>query len=201
MTGHQIALLIAAQSVALISPGPAVVAILQKSFAEGRARALPYGLGLGFGASLWCAFALAGLSVVFHLVPVLFTALKLAGAAYLFYLAVKIWRGADIPLSDTPRSGLRQGFLGGMLLNLSNPKPALFFSAVILSIFPDPLTLPQQSGVYGIVLGMELAFYTTATLILTQPRVRGLYFAAKRWIDRTTSVALGALGLSLALNR
>jgi threonine/homoserine/homoserine lactone efflux protein len=202
VTGHQIALLVSAQAFALVSPGPAVVAIMQKSFAEGRARALPYGLGLGFGASLWCAFALAGLSVVFHLVPVLFVALKLLGGAYLVYLAVRIWRGADQPLgTPAPGAGLRQGFLGGVLLNLSNPKPALFFSAVILTIFPEVLTLPQQAGVYGIVLAMEWGFYLAVTMLLTRDTVRAAYFAAKRWIDRSTSVVLGALGLSLAISR
>jgi threonine/homoserine/homoserine lactone efflux protein len=202
VTGHQVALLVSAQAFALVSPGPAVVAIMQKSFAEGRARALPYGLGLGFGASLWCAFALAGLSVVFHLVPVLFLALKILGGAYLVYLAVKIWRGADLPLGTPAEgSGLRDGFLGGVLLNLSNPKPALFFSAVILTVFPEALTLPQQATVYGIVLAMEWGFYLAVTVLLTRNAVRATYFAAKRWIDRSTSVVLGALGLSLAISR
>jgi threonine/homoserine/homoserine lactone efflux protein len=201
MTGHQIALLVAAQSVALISPGPAVVAILQKSFAEGRGRAYPYGMGLAFGASLWCLFALAGLSVVFHLVPVLYTVMKVAGACYLLWLAFNIWKGADRPIPPASNGSLRQGFLGGLLLNLSNPKPALFFSAVIVTIFPEALSLGQQAGVYAIVIGMELAFYATVVTLLTLPAVRGKYLAAKHWIDRATAGVLGALGLSLALNR
>lgn len=202
MTTHQIALLMGAQSMALISPGPAVLAILQKSFAEGRARALPFGLGLGFGASVWCAFALAGLSVVFHIVPALFVGLKMLGGAYLVYLAARIWASADRPLAGArPGSALRRGFLGGVLLNLSNPKPALFFSAVILTIFPEALPPSAQFTVYAIILGMEWSFYVIVTLLLTRPAVRSAYLSAKGWIDRSTSVALGALGVSLAISR
>ena len=202
MTWHQIALFMATHWVAMISPGPAVVATMQRAFSEGRAATLPYALGLAVGASLWCVFALLGLTVLFHLVPALFVGLKLLGAAYLLWVAVSIWRGADGPVADRPAgAALRRGFLGGMALNLSNPKPALFFSAVVLSIFPDPLTGGQQAGLYALALADELAFYTALTLFLTRPGVRAVYLSAKRWIDRTTALALGALGVSLALSR
>jgi threonine/homoserine/homoserine lactone efflux protein len=202
MTWHQIALFVATHWVAMVSPGPAVIATMQRAFAQGRRATLPYALGLAFGASLWCVFALAGLTVVFHLVPALFIALKLAGAAYLLWIAVQIWRGADQPVATLPEGpSARRGFLGGMALNLSNPKPALFFSAVVLSIFPDPLGTAQQAGLYALALANELLFYTALTLVLTRPQVRAVYLAAKRWIDRTTALALGALGVSLALSR
>ncbi|MFN0113281.1 MAG: LysE family translocator [Paracoccaceae bacterium] len=201
MTWHLIALFVATHWVAMVSPGPAVVATMQRAFSEGRAATLPYALGLAFGASLWCIFALAGLTVLFHLVPALFIGLKLAGAAYLIWVAVHIWRGAGDPVGTPGGASLRRGFFGGMALNLSNPKPALFFSAVVLSIFPDPLTFGQQTGLYLLALADELLFYTALTLFLTQPRVRGVYLSAKRWIDRTTALALGALGVSLALSR
>ncbi|MCX7889265.1 MAG: LysE family translocator [Rhodobacteraceae bacterium] len=202
MTPHQIALFVAAHWVAMVSPGPAVVATMQRAFARGRAATLPYALGLAFGASLWCIFALAGLTVLFHLVPALFYGLKIVGAAYLLWLAWRIWRGAGDALPPAaPGTALRRGFLGGVALNLSNPKPALFFSAVVLSIFPGALTGGQQAAIYALALANELAFYTLLTLVLSLPRVRGVYLAAKRRIDRVTAVALGALGLGLAASR
>jgi threonine/homoserine/homoserine lactone efflux protein len=202
VTWHQIALFAAAHWVAMVSPGPAVIATMQRAFAQGRRATLPYAFGLAFGASLWCVFALAGLTVLFHLVPPLFLALKLAGAAYLVWIALRIWRGAGAPVGPMAEgAGARRGFLGGVALNLANPKPALFFSAVVLSIFPDPLSLTQQAVLCGLTLANELCFYAALTLFLTRPPVRALYLSAKAWIDRTTALALGALGVSLAFSR
>jgi threonine/homoserine/homoserine lactone efflux protein len=202
VTAEQIALFAAAHWVAMVSPGPAVVATMQRAFAQGRRATLPYAFGLAFGASLWCVFALAGLTVLFHLVPPIFVALKLAGAVYLIWIAYQVWQGADQPVGASPDGAtMRRGFFGGVALNLSNPKPALFFSAVLLSIFPDTLALPQQAALYGLTLANELCFYAALTLFLTRPRVRGLYLSAKRWIDQTTALALGALGISLGLSR
>jgi threonine/homoserine/homoserine lactone efflux protein len=202
MTWHQIALFVATHWIAILSPGPAVVATMQRAFSEGRSATLPYAWGLAFGASLWCVFALLGLTVLFHIVPGLFIAMKLAGAAYLLWVAFHIWRGARDPVrapGDGPSA--RRGFVSGMVLNLSNPKPALFFSAVVLSIFPDPLTLTQQGTLYGLALADEMAAYTALTLFLSQTGVRGVYLAAKAWIDRVTAGLLAALGVSLALSR
>ncbi|MEC7965613.1 MAG: LysE family transporter, partial [Pseudomonadota bacterium] len=119
----QILLLLATQLLALISPGPAIMAIMQQSFAHGRGVGLRFGLGLALAATLWAAFAFAGLSLVFAALPWLFTALKLLGAAYLIWMALQIWRGADRPVTTEGRKRLL-GLPGGVLTNLANPKAA-----------------------------------------------------------------------------
>ncbi len=197
LTPEMFAIFATTLSLAILSPGPGVISVTQAAFAMGRTRALPYGWGLAFGASLWCLFSLLGLSVLFRIVPALFVALKIAGGAYLLWIGWKMWKGARDPLPDPADKRFGTGFWGGMALNLSNPKPALFYSAVLLSIFPKDLTAGAQALIYLTALAIETGFYTALATIMSLPLLRQRYYSAKLWIDRVTALCLGALGLSL----
>ncbi|MFD1880386.1 LysE family translocator [Paracoccus pacificus] len=197
MTLDQAGLFILTLAMAILAPGPAIIAATQTAFARGREAALPYGLGLAVGASLWCLFALLGLTVLFSLVPAIFIALKVLGGLYLLWFAWRLWRDAPEPMPDAA-SG-RRSFWGGIALNLSNPKPALFYSAVILSIFPGQLGHGAQAAIYGVALATELSLYASVVLVMSLPFMRARYAAAKLWIDRVASGLMAALGLSLII--
>ncbi|WP_372802432.1 LysE family translocator [Paracoccus seriniphilus] len=199
ITPEQLTLFAATLAVAILSPGPGVIAVSQSAFAMGRQRALPYGWGLAFGASLWCLGALLGLTVVFRILPWTFTVMKFIGGLYLLWVAHKMWRGAPEPLPDPAEAQLGMNFRGGMTLNLSNPKPALFYSAVLLSIFPATLSLADKGVIYLTAVSLELSFYTALSCLMALPLLRRRYYAAKFWIDRIAASAIGLLGLSLIL--
>ncbi|MBA48474.1 MAG: lysine transporter LysE [Paracoccus sp.] len=199
VSADQLVLFTATLAVAILSPGPGVIAVSQSAFALGRGRAMPYGWGLAFGASLWCLFSLLGLTMLFGLMPWTYTALKIAGGAYLIWIAWRMWRHAADPLPG-PAGGRRgTGFAAGIALNLSNPKPALFYSAVILSIFPPPLSALDKGAVYLTAVSVELGFYSALASMMALPWLRRRYYAAKFWIDRGAGLAIGLLGLSLIL--
>lgn len=199
ITADQLALFVGTLAVAILSPGPGVIAVSQGAFALGRRRALPYGWGLALGASIWCVFALLGLTVIFRALPWTYVALKIVGGAYLVWIAFKMWRHAHDPLPDPAEGSRGMGFLGGLILNLSNPKPALFYSAVLLSIFPAWLTAGDKLAIYATAVSIELAFYTALASLMALPWLRRRYYAAKFWIDRAAGLAIGLLGLSLIL--
>lgn len=196
MTAQQFLMLTSALSLAILAPGPAIIATVQAAFNHGRQRAMPYALGLATGASLWCIFALAGLAVVFKIYPALYGALKIFGGLYLLWFAWGLWKSSTEPLAEAA-GGVSRGFWGGIALNLSNPKPALFYAALILSIFPDPLSLSQKLGVYAVSLSTELFWYATVATVMSTAVMRARYFASKFWIDRAASVAMAVLGLLL----
>lgn len=198
MTPEQAFTLIGTLTLAILSPGPAIIAAMQAAMAHGRARALPYGLGLATGAALWCLFALAGLAVLFRAYPPIYGAMRLLGGLYLIWFAWNLWRGARDPLPEA-EGGVPRGFWGGIALNLSNPKPALFYGAVILSIFPGVLTLSQKAGIYAVALGTELFWYVVVVFLASTAVMRARYFAAKLWIDRAAALALLGLGVLLIL--
>ena len=196
MSVEQFLALFTALSLAILTPGPAIIAAVQTAFAHGRERALPYALGLAVGASLWCIFALLGLAVVFRLHPTLFVAMKIFGGLYLLWFAFGLWRASTQPLPD-PARGTTKGFWGGITLNLSNPKPALFYAALILSIFPQKIEAPRQLLIYFICLATELFWYALVATIMSTGPMRARYFAAKFWIDRLAATAMALLGLLL----
>lgn len=195
----QLALFVGTLAVAILSPGPGVIAVSQGAFALGRRRALPYALGLALGASAWCIFALLGLTVIFRALPWTYVALKILGGAYLVWIAAKMWRHSADPLPDPAQGTRGMGFGGGVMLNLSNPKPALFYSAVLLSIFPVALTAGDKVAIYATAAGVELSFYAALASLMALPWLRRRYYAAKFWIDRIAGLAIGLLGLSLIL--
>lgn len=199
ITAAQMALFVGVLAGAIVSPGPGVIAVTQGAFAMGARRALPYGWGLAVGASLWCLASLAGLAVVFRVLPWTFVALKVAGGAYLVWVAARMWRHAADDLPDPADKQFGAGFVGGMALNLSNPKPALFYSAVLLSIFPGPLGAIDKAAIYVTAVSVELSFYTALAILMALPLLRRRYYAAKFWIDRGAALMIGALGASLIL--
>jgi threonine/homoserine/homoserine lactone efflux protein len=86
-----------------------------------------------------------------------------------------------------------------MALNLSNPKPGLFYASVLLSIFPNLAGFAANAAVYSTALAMELAFYLGLAAILSAAPIRAHYFGAKPWIDRTAALLIALLGALLIL--
>jgi threonine/homoserine/homoserine lactone efflux protein len=200
MTPEPFLALIAILTPAILSPGPSIIAATQMALSQGRDRAMPYGLGLAFGASLWCLFALSGLAVAFQIYPALFTAAKILGGLYLIYMAFGLWRRAHAPLPQAADGRFGRGFGGGIILSLSNPKPALFYAAVILSLFPHPEGATMILAIYGTALATELFWYSAVTLGMSTAVMRARYLAAKVWIDRVAAIAMLALAVVLILN-
>jgi len=186
--------------VSILSPGAAFLMAVRSSVANGRRAGIATGLGLGIMASLWTLAALLGMDAVFALFPWAFATLKIGGALYLIYLAVKTWRGAAAPLGNTPKAAGR-AFFDGFLVNLGNPKSVLFAAAVLVVIFPPDLGAGEIALVTLNHLVLEVVFYTACAFILTAPAARAQFLRAKPVIDRTAAVLLGGLGLKLLLQR
>ena len=184
--------------VAILSPGPAIIAASRSAAARGRQASMPYAMGLAIGASFWCLFALFGLTVLFRVLPQSYKVLRLLGGAYLFWIAIQMWRHAADPLAMEGESAAGPGFRQGLALNLSNPKPALFYAGVIMTIFPA-LSTPGAAVIYLVALSVEVCFYAAVTVLMATGPMRRGYRAAKTAIDRIAGTLIGALGLTLIL--
>lgn len=185
---------------AMAAPGPALLYALRQSVAGGFATGVATGAGLGLMAALWTGAALLGLNAVFALVPWTYLALKTAGALYLLWIAVQMWRSAHQPVSDSARPGAR-AFLGGLLVNLANPKSVLFAGAVLVVIFPPDLSLGAKAVIVANHFVVELIVYSLFAAFLSSAPARAGYLRLKPIIDRTAAVILGALGLRLLFGR
>ncbi|UWR23773.1 LysE family translocator [Sulfitobacter sp. S190] len=185
---------------AILSPGAAFLMAVRTSVASGRRAGILTGLGLGLAASFWTLAALLGLEGVFTLFPWTYTTLKLGGALYLIYLGIKTWRGANAPLTADAKPA-RRAFVEGLLVNAANPKSMLFAAAVIVVVFPEPLSARDIALVWANHLALEIAFYTLCALLLSAPVARGQYLRLKPLLDRFAAALLGGFGLKLLLQR
>lgn len=185
---------------AMAAPGPALLYALRQSVAGGFVAGAATGAGLGLMAALWTAAALLGLNAVFALVPWAYLVLKTAGALYLIWIAIQLWRNAHQPVSDSAHPGAR-AFLGGMFVNLANPKSVLFAGAVLVVIFPPDLSLGTKALIVANHFIVELIVYTLFAACLSSAPARAGYLRLKPIVDRAASVILGALGLRLLFGR
>ncbi len=140
--------------------------------------------------------ALLGLDTVFKIFPWAYTTVKIIGALYLLYIAFKMWRSADDVL-ETETKASKHAFFQGILINLLNPKSVLFAAAVLVVIFPKNMTLVENATVVLNHLIVELIFYTAMAIGMSTKTVSAFYIRLKKYIDRVSSVVLGALGMRL----
>jgi len=123
----------------LLVPGPAVLYITSRSIGLGRAAGLVSAMGIAVGTLVHVAAATLGLSALLVSSASAFTFVKYSGAAYLIYLGIRTLRNGGAVVVDPSREqvSLHHVFGQGVLVNLLNPKTALFFLA-FLPQFVDP---------------------------------------------------------------
>lgn len=132
-------LFISAALLLLVIPGPAVFYIVGRSIGHGRSAGLISALGIAVGSLVHTAAAAVGLSALLMSSAIAFAAVKYLGAAYLIYLGIQKFRREE-PFEldgNAPTVKLNRIFAQGIVVNVLNPKAALFFFA-FLPQFVDP---------------------------------------------------------------
>src|SRR5258705_173974 len=126
-------LFVRAALVLLAMPGPAVLSVTSRTIGLGRSAGLVSALGIGVGTLVHVAAAAVGLSALLMSSAAAFSAVKYLGAAYLIYLGVQKLRREEYldPSQEAPRVKLSRVFGQGIIVNILNPKTALFFFAFL----------------------------------------------------------------------
>lgn len=203
MSAQSLWLFAAAVLLLALTPGPVWIYLLSRTLAQGRRAGYFSLLGVAAGVFVHVFLAAAGLSALLITIPVAFDALKLAGAAYLLWLAVDTLRGGGLTFSPEPLTPVpdRVLFRQALAASVLNPKVAVFY----LSLFPqfvDPAAGPvfAQSVLLGIVhiLVSSLvdgSLVTVAGLLAAWFQRRPLWLRAQRWF---LGSAFGVLAVWLA---
>jgi threonine/homoserine/homoserine lactone efflux protein len=187
---------------AAISPGPAVLMSARTGVTEGMRTGAFLAMGIGVGAVVWASAALFGLAILFQAAPALLWGLKIAGGIYLIHMAWGMWRDAAQPLdmSDTgrpPRSAW-SAFRLGLVTQLSNPKPAILFSAIFIGTIPKGTPLWVIAALLVVVFLNEAIWNTLVARIFSFNRSKAAYISLKTIIDRSFGGLLALLGLKIA---
>jgi RhtB (resistance to homoserine/threonine) family protein len=185
---------------AAMSPGPSFLITARTAVAQSRADGIKVALGLGAGTIVWSAAALLGLNLLFHQFHWLFVGMKVAGALFLLWIALQIFRHAAAPVEmneGASRANGRSALLRGFLTQISNPKVVVFFGSIFIAMLPEEVPRWMIVALIAIVTMNEIVWYSLVSLFFGSSPVRRFYLTAKRWIDRATAAFLGLLGLRL----
>jgi threonine/homoserine/homoserine lactone efflux protein len=204
-SGSTLAVFALASFLLIIVPGPAVLYVVTRSIAQGRRAGLVSMLGIETGGLVHVAAAAIGLSAVIASSAAAFTVVKLAGAAYLIYLGVRRLVVRDDAVSEVAtggRSGKRL-FAQGIVVNVLNPKTAVFFLA-FLPQFVDPAkgTVTLQFLVLGLIFVAVAALSDGAYALVAGTAgdwLRGSE-RVRRWLSRFSGAVFLGLGVTAALS-
>jgi threonine/homoserine/homoserine lactone efflux protein len=195
-----LAVFCAAALALLVVPGPAVLYVVTQSVDHGRRAGLVSVLGVSTGGLVHVAAAALGLSSLLLSSATAFEVVKYAGAAYLIFLGVRrlLGKGEDADVVGVDRSP-RDLFRRGVVVQILNPKTALFFFAFLPQFVatdgaPVALQLLLLGGLFLVLATISDGAYAVAAGTLAE-RLRGsrTFKSAQRWVSGTVLVGLGAL--------
>lgn len=190
----------AAASLALaVVPGPAVLYIVAQSVQGGRQAGVVSAFGVSTGGMFHVLAAVVGLSAVLAASAEAFTVVKLLGAAYLVYLGIRTLRSRDDRIAgQDAQPTLSSTYRRGVIVNILNPKTALFFLAFLPQFVDPDGSTRGQLAVLGllfvaIALATDLLWALvagTAGAVLRRSRT---FLRVQRYVSGTIFVGLGAL--------
>jgi len=170
MTWYGLVTFSAVYFMAVATPGPGVAAVIAQGLARGSVGAPAFIAGFVAGDLIWFLGAALGLSALAHTAHAAFVVVRYAGAAYLLFLAYKLWSMPARPLAAIETRCRNQTpsrlFAGSLMLTLGNPKPMLFFVAL----------LPTVVQLETLKLGGYLEIVAVIAVIL--PSILGAYVLA-----------------------
>ncbi|GIG59739.1 lysine transporter LysE [Longispora fulva] len=184
-----------------LTPGPNMIYLASRSITQGRRAGLISLAGVAVGFLVYLAAATAGLATIFAVVPALYTALKLGGAAYLLYLAWKAIRpggtSAFAP-RELPADRPRKLFTMGLVTNLLNPKIAILYVS-LLPQFIDPARghVAAQSFLLGLVQ-VTIGITVNGTVMLAAGTIAGFLGRRPSWL-RIQRYLMGTVLAGLAV--
>jgi threonine/homoserine/homoserine lactone efflux protein len=190
----------AAALLLIITPGPAVLFIVARSLEQGRRGGLVSALGVATGGLAHVAAAALGLSALLLSSALAFSVVKWAGAVYLIVLGLRTLFGRPTEAAETSVAAapdLRRTFGQGVVVNILNPKTALFFLAFLPQFVdvsrPD---VTKQLLVLGSIF-VILAVVSDMTYVLVASSLRGVlkshpgFLRVQRYVSGTVYLGLG----------
>ncbi|CAB3746759.1 LysE family translocator [Paraburkholderia solisilvae] len=188
-----------------MAPGPNNLLSINVAARHGFMTAFVAGTGRLVAFALMLTLAATGLAVVLHASEMFFLAIKLAGAAYLIWLAIQLWRSDGAPL-DTRSEGQDASLLRiarqECLVAAGNPKAILVFTAFLPQFVDIARPMLPQFAVLGasflVLEWLAIALYSGAGMYLGKWLTRT---AVRRWFNRCCALFLGAIGVSFLLVR
>lgn len=188
--------------VAVASPGPGIAAVVARALGTGFAGTLPLIVGMVLGDLVYLTAAVFGLAAIAQSFGEVFVVIRYAGAAYLLFLAYKLWTAeasAETIAASAAEAPIRT-FLVGLSLTLGNPKVIVFYLALLPTLVD--LTSLTLLGYAEIALTVVVVLSGVATAYAyAASRARALFRnrSARRVLDRTAGTVMAGAAVAVAV--
>jgi threonine efflux protein len=189
--------------VVVVAPGPNFVAAVSAATTGGRRAGVLTAFGLACGDGIWATSSLLGLAVLLSRYGWLADTIRWGGSAFLVVIGLRSMlrsrRHRDGPAHAAPvkrRSG--SALLTGLLVDLGNPKAALFFTTLFAALLPTPVPVPVGVAAVVIAAATPALWYSVLAFLFSTGRVAAVYRRIRRGIDAVMGGVFVALGVRLA---
>lgn len=189
---------------AVISPGPDFAMVSRNSLLLSRRSGVLTALGIGAGVCVHVTYTLLGVGLLIQQSLWLFNLIKLAGAAYLIFLGIKMLRAkpatAEV-LADQPALSSLGALRTGFLTNVLNPKTTIFIVSLFMQVVQPQTPLAVQLGYGAFIVLVHAVWFSAVAIFFSTDSVRGRLLAVRHWIDRVFGALLVGFGMLLALTQ
>lgn len=190
---------------AVASPGPDFVLCVRHSLAHGRAAGTWTGLGFALGVVVHCTLAALGLAVLVERSLLIFSAVKLLGAAYLVYMGVMALRSRSsgrapdmAEAAALPALSPARAVLSGFVTNLLNPKAILYFLGVFTMVVSPEVPASVLLSVSAVMVALTFAWFSLVAMFFTRAPVRAVFYRWENIINKAFGGILVLFGAKLA---
>ncbi|MDM9621279.1 LysE family translocator [Rhizobium sp. S96] len=193
--------------IAVISPGPAIMAIVSTSMTHGRRAGMTISLGIFAGSFTWACAAALGLATILQTYAIALEILKVFGGIYLLYLAYKAFKAVrsngDLPQTIEQKTTLstRALLLRGYGIHVTNPKAIFAWLAIIALGMPQGAPPSVAALIIGVCMATGFTVFMGYALLFSTPHALKVYRSIRRWIEGTMAAFYCFAGLKLLTSR
>ncbi|GAA2391472.1 LysE family translocator [Streptomyces glaucosporus] len=188
---------------AVISPGADFAMTIRNSYLYGRSAGILAAVGISLGVLVHVTYTMVGVGLLVTRTPLLFTVMKLVGAAYLVYIGYKTFvTKTQVQIDLSADGGLsRSGALRtGFLTNALNPKTMLFVLSTYTQVVSADTPVVQQVG-YGLFMSVaHLLWFALVALFFSHQSLRARLLRRQGVLNKAIGTVLVGLGIALALS-
>jgi threonine efflux protein len=188
-------------AVTVVTPGPNFLATVHASMSRSRRAGLLVAAGITLGTSVWAIGTLLGLGLLFQTSGAVYQVVRLAGAAYLIFVGVRMVIRRSAGGAQTHGSTLQAAtgsFRTGLLTDLSNPKAAAFFTSLFSVVVPHNAPVWFDAALVVAVVAISGVWYTAVVYAVAAEPIAAVYARWERAITRTAGLLFVGLGVRFA---
>lgn len=186
-------------AVAIMSPGPSFAIVLKNSLYQGRRQGLLTAFGVALGDLTHALINLLGLGLIITQSPLIFAAIKYAGASYLTFLGLKgVFSKPQEKKEIEVKTALKAGdFWKGYFIVLLNPKAFIFFLS-LFSLVVSPETQRFHKVVYSVWISLiSVTWFSVVAIFFTDLKITHRLSGYLHWLERVMGLALIVIAAAL----